>query len=284
MTIYEPLFLLIALISIIVLITAAVKGIGGSGKSALRLLCIWAACVSDLLSGFVWSSRHVRRETIAANRGASLFRRLVHSDRRSDPRNRGKFGKFEATIRIFSEAKRVTQREKSVTVLLEDAAGNRTESLPAAAGEPRYDTQLGPGQSVTTRPISNAGGSAAGGSGDCTHRISDGMAGDRRRTKYFSQGTDHSFLRVGEEKRGEERKRREENGRDSIFMNRARNNFLSLLILPTRHAIRCVWNSGGIELFFEFRHVVHELVQRGLNSGELVASDFVIAHLRAGWF
>lgn len=150
MTIYEPLFLLIALISIIVLITAAVKGIGGSGKSALRLLCIWAACMLIYFGICLVVAARAPRQSLQIEEPVCFDDWCIQIDEVTHA-TAGNFGKFEATIRIFSEAKRVTQREKSVTVLLEDAAGNRFESLPAAAGEPRYDTQLGPGQSVTTR-------------------------------------------------------------------------------------------------------------------------------------
>ncbi len=56
----------------------------------------------------------------------------------------GNFERYRATIRIISDAKRVTQREKNVVVCLEDTNGQRFQTL-TAPDEPPMDTQWGRG-------------------------------------------------------------------------------------------------------------------------------------------
>lgn len=149
MTIYEPLFLLIALASVIVLISIAVKAIAGRGKSAARLLGIWAGCMLLYFGICVVSAARVQQRVLRLKEPQCFDDWCIEIDDVTHA-SAASQEEYDATIRIFSEAKRVTQREKSVTVMLQDASGNRFAASPAAAGEPPFDSQLGPGDSVTT--------------------------------------------------------------------------------------------------------------------------------------
>jgi hypothetical protein len=148
MTIYEPLFLLIALASVIVLITAAIKAIRGRGKSALRLLGTWAACMLVYFGICVASAARAPRRVMQTKQPVCFDDWCIEIEEVTRVAE-GNFDRYRAAIRIFSEAKRVTQREKSVAVCLEDATGHRFDTL-TAPDEPPIDTQLGPGQFVTT--------------------------------------------------------------------------------------------------------------------------------------
>lgn len=148
MTIYEPLFLLIALASVIVLITIAVKAVAGRGKSALRLLGIWAACIVIYFGIVVASAARAQQRVLQLKEPKCFDDWCIEVDGVTHA-NADNSERYAVTVRILSQAKRVTQREKSVTVMLQDADGNRFAALPAP-GEPPMDTQLGPGDSVVT--------------------------------------------------------------------------------------------------------------------------------------
>lgn len=148
MTIFEPLFLLIALASVIVLIIVTAEAIRGRGKSALRLLGFWAACVLVYFGICVASAARAARRVMQTKQPLCFDDWCIEIEDVSRVAA-GNFDRYRATIRIFSEAKRVTQREKNVAVSLEDANGQRFEML-TAPDEPPIDTQLGPGQFVTT--------------------------------------------------------------------------------------------------------------------------------------
>lgn len=149
MTIYEPLFLLVALASAIILIVVAIKAIAGRGKSALRLLGIWAACMLVYFGICVATAARMQQRVLQFKEPQCFDDWCIEIDDVTHATAASQ-EKYDATIRIFSEAKRVTQREKSVTVMLQDASGNRFAASPAAAGEPPFDSQLAPGDSVTT--------------------------------------------------------------------------------------------------------------------------------------
>jgi hypothetical protein len=148
MTIYEPLFLLIVLVSVIVLITIAVKATSGHGKSALRVLGIWAACIAIYLGICVATAAAAPQKILQMGEPQCFDDWCIEVDSVSRVPAASPV-KYVATLRVLSRAKRVTQREKSVTVYLQDANGIRYVG-EASANEPPFDVQLGPGDSVTT--------------------------------------------------------------------------------------------------------------------------------------
>jgi hypothetical protein len=148
MTIYDLLFLFLVLVSAIVLLTVGVKAIRGRGKSALLLLGVWAACMAVYFGICVATAAAEDQKVLPLGEPQCFDDWCIQVDgvNRSPAANATE---YVATIRISSRARRVTQREKDVTVLLQDATGNRYAAA-AAANEPPFDVQLGPGESVTT--------------------------------------------------------------------------------------------------------------------------------------
>ena len=148
MTIYDLLFLFIALLSAIVLLTAGVKAISGRGRSALRLLGVWAACIAIYFGICVVTAAAEQQKVLQFGEAQCFDDWCIQVDgvNRASGANATE---YLATIRVSSRARRVTQREKAVTVMLQDAAGNRYTGA-ASANEPPFDVQLGPGDSVTT--------------------------------------------------------------------------------------------------------------------------------------
>ena len=148
MTIYDLIFLLVALVSVIVLITTLVMAIFGRGKSAKVILGIWTVCM------LVYFAICIASAAAAPQRVLQLKQPQCYDDWCIEVEDVSRvavknYDRSEATIRIFSEAKRVSQREKNVTVVLEDVLGKRYDAS-AAPTAPRFDTELGPGQSVIT--------------------------------------------------------------------------------------------------------------------------------------
>jgi hypothetical protein len=148
MTIFDLLFLLIALLSVIVLLTVAVKAVLGRGKSALRLLGIWAACIAIYFGICVATAAATQQRILQFGERQCFDDWCIEVDSVS-PVPGASSPAYLATIRVSSTARRVTQREKNVTVLLQDANGNRFTGA-SSPNEPGFDVQLGPGESATT--------------------------------------------------------------------------------------------------------------------------------------
>jgi len=59
---------------------------------------------------------------------------------------------YQIDLRLFSEAKRISQRENGVAVYLTDSSGRRFDPDPAPTAPP-WNVLLGPGESVTTTRV-----------------------------------------------------------------------------------------------------------------------------------
>ena len=141
MTVFEPLFLLLVLVSIGTFITAAVSGLRGQGERARRIVLWWMLCAAIYLT-VVMVVSIVRPRRVYAIGDMQCFDDwciTVTDARRGQP--------YEVSLRLSSRAKRVPQGEKGTVVYLTDAAGHRYNPLPDPAAV-AFDTQLQPGESV----------------------------------------------------------------------------------------------------------------------------------------
>ena len=149
MTIFDFLFLFVAFCSLVTLIAVAVQALRGHGKSSLRILSVYAICIAIYLGVCVATAATSDQRVLVMGEPMCYDDWCIQIDsahRLPAP----DAVTYDATFRVFSRARRVTQREKDVTVLLLDDRGNRYAPTPSP-GQPPFDVQLGPGDSVSAR-------------------------------------------------------------------------------------------------------------------------------------
>jgi hypothetical protein len=144
MTIFEPLFILCFLATVVTLIGAAVSAIRGNRARAVaslgKLGISVAVYLAALLAVGAASQRKVYRvgdmqcfdDWCIAVTGAA--RRAPHT--------------VEVTLRLSSRAKQRPMGEKGTVAYLVDGEGRRYDPIPGSVTVP-FDTKVQPGQSVT---------------------------------------------------------------------------------------------------------------------------------------
>lgn len=146
MTIFEPLFLLLVLASVVTLGRAAVVAVREGPARALRILrrlAIGAGAYMAIVVvvAFVTPQKAYRigdQQCFDDWCIAVLDARPAHGNAGTN---------WTLTLRISSRAKRVAQRENGAAVYLTDALHRRFDPAPDAAAVP-LDSQLQPGESV----------------------------------------------------------------------------------------------------------------------------------------
>lgn len=146
MTIYEPLFLLLALTAIVASITAAVAALRGERPRALRIL-------RRLAIGAAFYFAVVLIVAIAAVPPVhrvgepQCFDDWCIGVVEAQHATAGSAQSWHVTLRISSRALRVNQRENYAAVFLTDSRGRKYRPDPAPANIP-LDSRLGPGESL----------------------------------------------------------------------------------------------------------------------------------------
>jgi hypothetical protein len=147
MTIFDLLFILIFFATIAALATAAVQAIRGQRRKSLRVLGVSAVFLAAYFAICCASTLLTPRRVLSIGQPQCFDDWCVQLDGITEMRVVA-MNRYQTTIRIFSEAKRVSQREKIIAFYLEDDAGHRYASIPSPSDIPS-SSLLGPGESVT---------------------------------------------------------------------------------------------------------------------------------------
>ena len=143
MTIFEPLFILCFLTTVVTLIVAAVSALRGNRARAvasLRKLGICAAIyAAALLTVGAASQRKVYR--VGEMQCFDDWCITVNGVARTAPRT------VEVALQLSSRAKQRPMGEKGTVAYLVDGQGRRYDPIPGSATVP-FDTKLQPGESV----------------------------------------------------------------------------------------------------------------------------------------
>jgi hypothetical protein len=148
MNLFEPLFLLLALVGVITLVTAAAFGVTGRWARARRILRRLGICAAVyfavVIAVSIVSPRRVYRvgDTQCFDDWCIA---VVEAHRAEAPAD----APYEVVLRLSNRARRVPMGEKGTVVYLTDAGGRRYDPLPDPAAVP-LDTRLQPGESVMT--------------------------------------------------------------------------------------------------------------------------------------
>jgi len=147
-SIFDLIFLLSVLISVVTPIFAAIAGIRGRRGGALRILCWWGTGVLIYLASALLVSFAAPQRVIAIG-DPWCFDDWCLTVEGVKPAAAGDAVAYQVALRISSEARRVSQRAQGAWIYLIDDAGHRyaPDSDPSVVP---LDVRLGPQESVAT--------------------------------------------------------------------------------------------------------------------------------------
>jgi hypothetical protein len=150
LTLFDLLFLALAFFAVATLIGAVVLAIGGHGSRAATLLLRLAICAAAYI-GIVYAATAFSKPKVLTAGEPQCSDDWCLAVETANRSAKSSTVVYDVTLRIFSRARRVSQRELSAKdVYLVDANWWRYDPLPHPA-EPPLNTLLQPEQSVLSR-------------------------------------------------------------------------------------------------------------------------------------
>jgi hypothetical protein len=151
MSIFDLVFIVLFLTSVVTLLTAAVLAIRGQRSRAVRTLRNYAICFAIYMSVVFVVALATPQRVYAVGEDRCFDDWCVAvEDAGRAPSPEGIL--YTVTLRLSSHAGRVSQREKGVRVYLADNRGRRFDPTPDPAAPP-FDVLLEPGQAVRTKRV-----------------------------------------------------------------------------------------------------------------------------------
>ena len=151
MTIFDLLFLALLLTSVITLITAAVAALRGRRQNARKILLRLAASAAVYVA-IVGIVGLLSPQRVLAVGDPWCFDDWCLSVEKAVSRPEPPRVTWTVSLRLFSRARRVSQRALYAWIYLVDDRGNRYAPEPDASAVP-LDVRLGPGESVETSRV-----------------------------------------------------------------------------------------------------------------------------------
>lgn len=151
MSIFDLLFVLVFLATVATLVVAGVAALRGRGATALRILGVLGACIAAYVATGLFVSLLEPRRVIAAgdpwcfDDWCLAVEHVSRTPGASDVT-------YAVDLRVFSRARRVTQRALGAWIYLIDPHGHRYPPDADASGVP-LDLRLGPNESVATSRV-----------------------------------------------------------------------------------------------------------------------------------
>jgi hypothetical protein len=146
MNVFEPLFLVLVVVTLITLITVVVFAVRGqwarTGRIMRRLGIGTAIYFAVVVAVSMLSPRHVY-----ALGDAQCFDDWCITVVDAQPVGKAPSALYAVSLRLANRARRVPMGEKGTVVYLTDTAGHRYDPVPDATAVP-FDTMLQPGESV----------------------------------------------------------------------------------------------------------------------------------------
>lgn len=145
MTIFDLLFILLFLTSVVTLLTAAVAAIRGRPSKALSILRVYAICFTIYMA-IVLVAALAQPQRVVHLGEARCFDDWCVTVEHADQDG----AVYTVTLHLSSRARRVSQRAKGAYVYLTDAQNRRFDPSPDTSSIP-MDVLLAPGQMVETK-------------------------------------------------------------------------------------------------------------------------------------
>lgn len=147
MNIFDLLFIALFLATAATLLSAAILAMRRQGARALATLRRLAICAAIYFSIVAISSIFWPRDVPRIGE-PRCFDDWCIAVEGATHQPAGGGVDYIVTLRLSSQARRVSQREKSLAVYLTDSRGRRYDPIPRPDDVP-FDVRLGPGESVT---------------------------------------------------------------------------------------------------------------------------------------
>jgi len=148
MTVFDLLFLALALASLITLITAAVVAVGDHRRRALVIICKLGICAGVYLVIVAIVGFFAPQRVLQVG-DPWCFDDWCLSVESVSPAPAPPAVAYTVRLRLFSRARRVSQRAKGAWVYVIDQQGHRYAPEPDPSATP-LDVLLGPGEAVST--------------------------------------------------------------------------------------------------------------------------------------
>jgi hypothetical protein len=148
MTIFDLLFILIFLATIVALATAAFQAIRGHRRKSLRILGVSALSLAVYFAICCATTFLTPRRILTLHDPQCFDDWCVSLDAVNKSASDSSMN-YNATIRIFSRAKGISQRENGIVFYLEDDLGHRYPAIPNPSDIPS-NALLRPAESVTS--------------------------------------------------------------------------------------------------------------------------------------
>lgn len=146
MTIFEPLFILLVLVAVGSLLTAAVLAVRGQGARALRILRRLAYSAGAYFA-VVLIVALVTPQRVYRVGEPHCFDDWCLTVTGATRKPAGAAVSWIVTLRVSSRARRITQSEKGAAIYLTDSRRRRFDPVPGASSG-ALDVRVGPGESA----------------------------------------------------------------------------------------------------------------------------------------
>ena len=146
MSLFDLLFIVLFLAAVVTLLIAASFAIRGRGARAIALLRRLCICAGAYFGILAVTSIFLPRTVLHVGDPRCFDDWCIAVDNASR-QLAGDHAAYTVTLRLFSTARRVSQREKDVAVYLVDDRGRRYDPAPSQSDVP-FSVQLGPQESV----------------------------------------------------------------------------------------------------------------------------------------
>jgi len=147
MTIFDLLFIFIFFAAVAALATAAFQAIRGHRRKSLRVLSFSAVILAVYFAICCASTLLTPRRTLSLKEPQCFDDWCVELESVIEMRD-GPVNRYQSNIRIFSQAKRISQRENGIAFYMEDDLGHRYAAIPNPSDIPT-NALLAPNESVT---------------------------------------------------------------------------------------------------------------------------------------
>jgi hypothetical protein len=146
LNLYDLLFILSFFAVIITLVAVVVIAIRGPRQKALRILGVLAVCLGAYFAICCLSAALMPRRELSLREPQCFDDWCIELDGVAQISSSSEI-RYQTVIRVFSRAKRVSQRENGIVPYLEDDQGHRYAALQEPSATP-FNVLLQPGESV----------------------------------------------------------------------------------------------------------------------------------------
>jgi hypothetical protein len=151
MNLFDLLFIVLFLAAVVTLLRAAIFAVRGRGRPALATLRRLTICAAAYLAVVAITSIFLPR-TVLRPGEPHCFDDWCVAIESATRQPAGGGAAYTVTLRMFSQARGISQRERNLAIYVTDNRGRRFDPVSRPSDTP-LDIRLGPQESVTTTRV-----------------------------------------------------------------------------------------------------------------------------------